>query len=293
MACVRPTAAPIFLLHLAKMAGRSMVTSSPSFTGQHLCAWTSARPEYLVKMVGRPSLDYGSSVAFAAAVKAHAHGLIEQPCMTTFEISWNSAMESVFGPAGVTPLVFTMLRDPRSWVVSAIEHDMHVHRHSGLDDLYRRGCFSSCNKSGYDYTKSTLLMLNGGSARNDTHTAQRRLEGMIFGLVDEFESSMCLWAFQMGRFNSFYRSKCDCTARQSLAKSDKHIGHHSAKTTSALFQHASQQAVAALNNISFTPDYEVYDYGTNLFFERIRVAERRLGMRLICPAPKPAEPAKP
>ena len=296
MVCTKPNRLPIFHMHFAKMAGRSVVMDGPQFLGQRVCHWAPARSEYHLNKTGRVGKDYGDSYAFKAAVHAHGAELKHTPCLTTFEMGWHEAISNTFRPANITPLVVLMLREPHSWALSAIEHDYRLHRHKGIDDLVQRGCFSPGNQSkpatcpvGYDYRRSKIQNLFDdvtdavGKDGQRFERARIRLDSSIFGLVNEFEVSMCLWAFQMGtlsRSNPSLLQRCDCRSRESVVSSK--VGHSSSHLTAELLHDASPAALAVLRRMVYPVDTDLFVYGTALFVQRVRFAERELSIQLLC-----------
>jgi hypothetical protein len=297
MPCDHRTQMPIFHCHMAKMAGRSTFVTAPGKVGQPLCRWAPARHEYGVDLQGRAGVDFvrthdlimqGERLAyreFANAVHLHRRELARQPCFTSFEMPYLAAMTTIFGPAGLTPLVATMIRDPHSWVLSALEHDMKQGRHSGLDDLLARGCLTRpkpnpCERT-YDYTQP-MARLYEPATHNRFEIGRRRLDGMLVGLVNEFGASMCLWAFQTGQHVG--RDECDCRQNEAKQGDEAEIGHVSSEKEVFLMRNASHEARDALQRLEFGVDGPLFAYASTLFVQRVRVAEAALGFPLLCGA---------
>ena len=280
MPCARTNSAPIFHLHMPKMGGREVVVLAPPYLGQQLCRWAPARPEYHVDLTGRAGLDFGSHTAFRQAVKLHGQELANHPCFTTFEMSWSEAVVNVFAPASLTPLLVTTIRDPYSWLLSKLEHDGIRGRHNGLDDLLHRGELRHYMPSAmaWLYEPATSLAM----ATSPFEVGRRRLDGMIFGLLNEFGASMCLWAFQMGHAMAT-QPKCDCRTEE--ASAFHHIvGKSAAGYKAWLLQNASKEARQALTNMQYAVDTQLFVYASTLFVQRVRVAERAAGFPLLCGA---------
>lgn len=292
MLCAHNDSAPVFHMHMAKMGGREVVVRAPAYLGQKLCRWAPARPEYHVNLTGRAGKDWDNSTRFRRAVKEHGQELAAHPCFTSFEMSWSEAVENVFAPARLTPLVVTAVRDPFSWLLSQIEHDGVRGRHKGLDDLMKRGKL-------HEYMPSTMSGLYDlpweidGRARRREQAAvvvspfevgRRRLDGMIFGLLNEFDASLCVWAFQMGH-NISSRPECDCRTKDANASAARPIvGKAPATYKVWLLQNASKEARQALTNLHYEVDTQLFVYASNLFLQRVRVVEAAAGFPLLCGA---------
>ena len=236
----RSHGAPVFHLHIGKTAGRTVYSIAPDIVGLQNCQWNQA------------NLSWGRPEHFVRTVREHRVELAARPCFTTYEVGWR-AVDEGFGPL-VPPLVLTTLRDPLSWVVSAIEHDkLEKRRNKGIDDVVRRGCLfdTSIGENrpagclGYDYMNFVVSRLisekavgrfqdapkteyglvqhrpnywrqkhYAGAHKNAAANIGRiaiakvHLDTAIFGLVEHFRATKCLWKFQFG--HKITPEECDC-----------------------------------------------------------------------------------
>ena len=285
MPCFNATGVPIFHLHMPKMAGQALLQLVPKLLQQPLCAWA---PNRFCAKSGHCTPDWGNPDHFAAKVRSHHEELASRPCFTSYEGSWDAIIPS-FERVHTPPCVITMLREPHDWLLSAIEHDADWRRHTGIDDLFHRGCFKAftqCDSQGYIYTEPATFLTREGDWKSPSRerfaVARARLDATVFGLVEEMQASMCLWQWQFGlRLN---RSTCDCRHRRVNAV-DK-VGEHSESSTAKLLN-ASAGARSTLERMEFGFYDELYVYGVSLFVQRVRVVETSTGMKLLCRGDQP------
>lgn len=268
---------PVFHMHLAKMAGRSVFhTFSQKF--QPWCSWMHKASSYG---------DRSQRSNFAAQVRAHGGELRRKPCFTSYEAGWDAVVRNAYETVDTAPLVVTMLRNPPDWTISTVEHDRQKKRHSGMDDLFERGCLNVSKKRpsscvGYDYTgvipQRFLTGSNDHSSRRAFEIGRRRLDASIFGLVEAFSASVCLWKFQFAK--PLGRS-CDCR-QNSSASFPPAIGKRGSRARDNLLRNASTAALYALQRMDYGTYGKLYSYGVALFLQRLQIAERALGMKLLC-----------
>jgi len=345
MPCPNKTRHPVFHMHIAKTGGRSVYQVGAKLVGLPPCRWN---PHYH---------SWGASDQFIRDAAAHREDMAREPCFATYEVGWR-AVDYGFGP-DVPPIVLTMLREPHSWVVSAIEHDrLEKGRNQGIDDIVRRGClfdwlikrekrpegcvgydylsfvpakFLSWPKSGpylsmseediaaasHGWKEWTPGRGDGGGPPGIVATAKAHLDACVFGFVEYFTASRCLWSFQFGI--PFTREECDCRHREMKMRSDvadvatSPEGYHrraaagvdSGNLTAAWARRSlrlhrdsagevhtgtrkssqeevSLQSIDALHKVSNSPFGVIYAYGLNLFFRRIQIVEEATGVKLIC-----------
>mmetsp|Transcript_8255 Transcript_8255/g.21242 ORF Transcript_8255/g.21242 Transcript_8255/m.21242 type:complete len:287 (-) Transcript_8255:268-1128(-) len=174
--------------------------------------------------------DWGNSQNYYDLVRQHGDEMRAKPCWSTYETGWDAVTRG-FGPDN-PPILFTMLRQPLTWVVSAVEHDRHAQRNDGLTDLYKRGCLTFDGKcyrvsGSYDYiTGSYKQLVPGGGKKWDYNgssleQSKINLRASIFGITEYFQATECLWRFQLGQ--PVTREKCECgtVAPKSTAASKK------------------------------------------------------------------------
>ena len=141
-----------------------------------------------------------------------------KPCWSTYEAGWDAVTRG-FGPDN-PPILFTMLRQPLAWVVSAVEHDRNQRRNDGLVDLYRRGCLTFGGKcfrvsNSKDYiTGSYGRLVPGGGKKwaydgSSLEQSKMNLRASIFGITEYFQATECLWRFQLGQ--PVTRESCECS----------------------------------------------------------------------------------
>ena len=303
----RSHGAPVFHMHIGKTGGRTVYTFAPTLVGQANCDWNQANMSW-----GRP--EY-----FVRTVRENRAELASRPCFTTYEVGWR-AVDEGFGPT--PPIVLTMLREPLSWLVSAIEHDkLEKRRNKGIDDVVRRGCIfdgfagevrpEGC--LGYDYMNfvvSNFLTLKGVGRFQDApyqgrrltngfpkrqwarrlETAKAHLDSSVFGLVEHFHATKCLWAFQFGHHVS--PQKCDCRIRQHTP--DHHdggkgadLGGRSGSLVHIGIRKGTRETIdlrtlQSLRRVTEGPLGACYAYALSLFLERVKIMQASTSIKVLC-----------
>ena len=150
----------VFHLHIAKMAGRTIMGLRSRWFKLPPCDWALAQwyapvDEDVAVVEGR----------LVDAIRRNTANGSSRPCFLSQEANWFPLVPAF----GATPvLVLTMLRPPIDWALSAaahwqrsdercpgIEQSGPCHRNGGLDDLVDSGCFWEAGQfSGKDVTRS-------------------------------------------------------------------------------------------------------------------------------------------
>ena len=178
MPCFGANSTSVLHIHIAKMAGRSVMDAGAEVVGLERCGWNLGR-------------FWGDRAAFARSIARH--GREKPPCFASFEASWDEAMPAYGADSAV--VAATMLRAPLAWTASAVEH-MRRRRHAGtLEEVNAANCFgprrfveanrSTCGSYAplADYALGELAGAGGGVAeRLDRATA--RLRAMLVGVVE-------------------------------------------------------------------------------------------------------------
>ena len=301
--------APVFHMHIGKTGGRSVYTFAPALVGQSGCGWNQA------------NLSWGRPEHFVRTVREHRAELEARPCFTTYEVGWR-AVDEGFGPS-VPPIVLTTLREPLSWVVSAIEHDkIEKRRNKGVDDVVQRGCLFDSSKGeirpdgcfGYDYMNFVLssfltekatgrfrdvlghiggtagyhsAMDNAPNGPRRLQTAKVHLDASVFGLIEHFRATKCLWAFQFGHRIS--RERCDCRARQSRRRlfSDATLNNGRSDAVHVGARKMTRETIKlhsleALRRVTESPFGALYAHALSLFLERAEIVEAATSIKLVC-----------
>ena len=359
MICTTPKVAPLFHLHIPKTAGRTiaqMLIHESYLFGQPFCWWGPVRPDYFPISSDYsgygPHLvhDYGNWSNFAHELIRHRDDVTSHPCSTTFELSFNEG-KRVWSAAGVEPLTMTFLREPSSWLFSAIQHDYQLvsefhplyspaTNSSVIDTMQNSPQYKSCFSpppatgsmapprrqcGGYHLHKPPMLMFlapeltheithdaisaehtqtsppdsstgNRSAWSHAVQTARHRIDHMLVGMASEVPLSICLFAFQLGQLKRAsaahqpadpykLRERCRCSGSSSPHLQVPRVGEHGSSGQSLLGD-ATPRARAVINAILASPGYRadasLFRYGVWLFVERVRVAERRLGMQMLC-----------
>jgi len=294
MPCPNQTqSGPAFAMHIPKTGGRTMTEMAQRISGQSLCEWAPLRGR---KNHNPPpgidlKKDYGNRTLFTEVVRERRRALQREPCFSTFEIGWEVVVDG-FGPE-VPPLLFTMLRHPVSWAISAVMHDKEHGRNDGIDDMYQRGCLEfekPCAHEPFskDYIKGSYARLVDGDwvyGGESLEIAKQHLRAVTFGITEYFLASECLWRYQFGR--PVEHNMCDCHAvAAALERSGKDKGAQEGQVHKGSMQRSnvtiSQDAMLALQKLESGTAGMVYAYALELFFERIAVAEEATGMTFIC-----------
>ena len=229
----------VFHLHIAKMAGREVMSKGRAKVGRSFCDWylpyLGGLRSYLNNAgrtiatdVARVPSDalrknfWGQTAQFRRDVMEH-HA--ERPCFTSYEAGWPLAW--AFRPAAAA--VVTVLREPTSWVLSAVSHKTEQGCYQGLDDAYSRGCFDKpvsalcrCDDpkvESYAFAQLAVGLLDASinntqivhGSRMETGTgagpagvnsslwrAAAHLEASAVGLVEALDATWCMWEFQFG-----------------------------------------------------------------------------------------------
>ena len=299
----RSAAVPIHHVHFPKMAGRSTAVLAPQLLGQPLCDWAPFRAS-LPKSSSGPEkpreVDFGNSSHFQQLVRSHRAELRQRPCFTTYEMgpemgTWEKLVTGGFG-RDAPPLMLMMLREPREWTSSAIQHGFDRGQNGGSNELYELGCLRPHDEQNrakcrsYDYTRPAAALLPGGAKAHGFVDARAKLDASLFGLVEHFVASTCLLKFQTG--GSLDALECDCRQQWRRRHGDKaaepgpgeenggdppQIGRAHAKMPPPTA--ATERALAAIDYGDYS---KLYAYARHLFAERARVAERATGVRLLC-----------
>lgn len=126
----------------------------------------------------------------------------------------------------------------------------------------------------------------------------RRLEASVFGVLEHYAASLCLWRFQFGGLRDgpnrdrFVRS-CNCskqplegirkrTGSKPLVGSHQGAGHSGAPRPQG--EQVNLKALSALEQ-GMRPHALLYAKAYALFRDRVRVVERAAGVPLICESP--------
>ena len=218
----RPPLPHLFHLHIAKMAGRSLMMDGPSWLGTHKCSWSADLSFYghERELVGRIGSRAGSMA----------------PCFVSYEASYRDIGPAYVKAIGRGPTVIVLLRSAMSWVVSAAEHFQRpnegcspypCHRNDGLEDLVASGCFwqpgqpaanaalangaAKCTSSGrgnYPFPMFAVGRLasfkavspESSMAHVERVVAEVRqlVENSLVGLTEAYTASLCLFRHQLG-----------------------------------------------------------------------------------------------
>lgn len=218
----RPPLPHLFHLHIAKMAGRSLMLDAPTWLETHKCSW-SANLSF-----------YGHERELANRISSEAGSVA--PCFISYEASYRDIGPAYVKAVGRGPTVIVMLRSAMSWVVSAAEHFQRpnqgcqpfpCHRNDGLEDLVASGCFwqpgqpkanaalatdaakcTSPSKGNYAFPKFAVGRLAGmGAVSPQSSMAQvervvaevrQLIENSLVGLTEAYTASLCLFRHQLG-----------------------------------------------------------------------------------------------
>lgn len=288
----------VFHLHVAKMAGRSVMSDAPRVLELPRCRWQAAG-------------FYGNQSDFAARARA-AHG---PPCFSSYEASWGTAVPAL----AATVAVATLLRSPVDWALSAASH---FDARASLDELVTAGCFWEpgqgggdrvCGASedglsgatnalmgcggaacaaGYNFPylpiarlvdarlAAGLLRGNSSGVARAVTGAKRHLAASMVGLTEHYAASLCLWRHQLGL--SLHAHPCSALCRGrgaehlvvSHVKNERRGGDGAPPAASAATVRAIERAMG--------PYAEVYAWGKHLFRQRVASAEAATGVRLLC-----------
>lgn len=300
----RSTAVPIHHVHFPKMAGRSVAVLAPKLLGQPMCNWAPFRAS-LPKSAGgseRPrEADFGNSSRFLQLVQSHRADLRRRPCFTTYEMgpepgTWEKLVAEGFG-RDAPPLMLMMLREPRKWTSSAIQHGFDRGQNGGPNELYELGCLRPHDEQNrvkcrsYDYTRPAAALLPGGAKAGGFVEGRAKLDASLFGLVEHFAASTCLWKFQTG--GTLEPLECDCRRQrqgrpdgdeEAEASPSERSGGGAPQIGRAHAQMPPPTAATerALAMIDYGDYSKLYAYARHLFAERVRVVERATGVRLLC-----------
>ena len=290
---------PIFALHIPKTGGRSLWTLAERASGQALCEWAPMRFAHYKQSLAYAKNkrrkrnvppDFGDPDLFEGLVARRAAGLRAAPCLTTYEAGWRATR--AFGAA--VPAVATMVREPTSWRLSVVDHGRERGRHGGADALLAAGCLAkrgdACGPAAgaplllslTAPTQPLLLTSDGRLPAPDAPSAwtasslaeaKAHLAASVFGVVDYFPESACLFAYQFGTFGSgAYDAKtCACPR-----------GSRNRWASKARAENVSAAALRALGSLQRGADADFYAYALSLFFDRARAFERATGTRLLC-----------
>lgn len=216
MPCQNPNhRSHLFHLHIAKMAGRTIMRDGPQWFEMPDCNWI-AEGEF-----------YDHTPNFVKSVRSHAS--TSSSCFSSYEGNWDEIVPS-FGPTPV--LVAVVLREATSWAKSAAAHFQRpniyngnicvpfpCHRNNGIDDLVSSGCFfepgrskpagfneSKCSAQ-YNFPEFSLMRLTNETSINQSEIALVRpfferarlhLESALVGTTEHLAATLCLWRFQLG-----------------------------------------------------------------------------------------------
>jgi hypothetical protein len=136
MPCPNHTAHAVFHLHIAKMAGRTVLLDAPALAlGRAKCTWSRGS-----------SWGPGPLKRFIANARAHADESAAAGCFASFEGDLAPIADAFVGSAPAAraaPVVLTMMRAPVSWALSAIEHMRNHGREYSVEDAAREECLAA------------------------------------------------------------------------------------------------------------------------------------------------------
>lgn len=202
----------IYHLHIAKMAGRSIMEGGPHLFKLPSCQWQPT--DFFVS--NKASAADQSGEALAQLARKHANK--SRPCFLSQEFSWNPIVPAYPSP----PIVMTMLRSPLDWVMSAAAHWQRndslcslssitgtCHRNNGLDDLVDSGCF---------WRPGTFNLKNQGPCRRNTSVGIIEMGWWPYSACNhKCLSNYFFPLFPLSRLTGMYdigtREKCEDTIR--------------------------------------------------------------------------------
>jgi hypothetical protein len=136
-----------------------------------------------------------------------------------------------------------------------------------LSMIANKNCTTAAKKSGVD---------------NGLRIATRRLESSVFGVVEEFDASMCLMRFQLGNYRSLrdYRAECDCRGNRTWMTAHKNI--HGNNTASS--HHKEMLSLDDVRRIeaAMQPHKRLYALALEIFYRRVRATEQFADVKLLC-----------
>jgi hypothetical protein len=212
------------------------------------------------------------------------------------EITYNGEFSSIMSSLKRTNreiMAFTMIRQPLSYVFSALEHHITRRGHAACQDFNAiivadRKNFSAC--AHYDIRNLQTRVFSSSDPKSFDPTtfgpanltqALSILRNELFsiGITGYFRASLCLLAYQMGQLH-LHKPVCDCRQLDPTIK----IFQKNKSSNSTLNRHnlLSAEALEVLLSQYINLDEILYNYALDLFLSRIIVAERHENIKLLC-----------
>lgn len=255
----------LYHLHVPKCAGTSLAQLLP----RHIAP--------LMRCDAFAEKLYKKPLRFADAARALRAG----------EIDCNFvSVEGDFEAAALLPndtVIFTMLREPLSLLISQWRHDMAKGKFESIDAKY------ALVESGQVQVAADRQPMIGFGANSMTlrigsgllKRAKERLHGIEFGVVEHFHASVCLLLFVINRrlFDTAC-VECDKSPLSEQVAANAAAQRADGSDAAVVPLHRLQQAMRA--NLA---DQRLYTYAYELFWARIRHVQRETGRQLICDDP--------
>lgn len=258
-------------VHVAKMAGRSVIRDFQATSGLKFCSfqgnpWTT----YLRKNQTVPILSSGCGA--------------ERRCIFTWEAEWKAFQEgceqamvtAAPGPVvkGAVPFFLTLIRSPLSWVFSAMAHYSKTGEDVVAADIQARkiGYSGWLGWYGFDFPLHALSGSNVPMGQRAV-AALHNLQHSAFGLVSDLSASLLVILWQLGIPE---RAERFCISTSTSKESELPVGHNPFEKNSSYqidirFYSTAQYLVARM-----TPYECVYTKAASAFYQRLGMARQAL-----------------